>query len=234
MRARVRINSCSKVKIVTTTHATIARCIMLIDRIHAALRAPRTALARSPFASAKQIESISREAYTATLAQLGQIHAALESDLTATGMPLYQPNMARAMLIACDLAALGYDGDIEPTDATTRLIDRFADWAATQPTKLLGALFVLEGTRTGSIAFVRALCNVLDVSLRSDVGIDYHLDGLAGRTYEWSRFKAQLAALDLTDAQQLGICEAAAETMTALVDVYVSHVESRELTGSGV
>jgi heme oxygenase len=206
---------------------------MLIDRIHSALAVPRAALARTPFASARNIESISRDEYTATLAQLGQIHAALEADLTATGMPLYQPNMARAMLIACDLAALGYDDDIEPTEATNRLIDRFADWAATEPTKLLGALFVLEGTRTGSIAFVRALCNVLDVSLRSDVGIDYHLDGLAGRTYEWSRFKAQLAALDLNDAQQLGICEAAAETMAILAEV-LSHADCHVLMSSGV
>lgn len=206
---------------------------MLIDRIHAALRAPRAMLARTPFASAKQIEAITRDDYTATLAQLGQIHAALEADLTATGMPLYQPGMARAMLIACDLAALGYEDEIEPSEATARLIDRFADWAATEPTKLLGALFVLEGTRTGSIAFVRALCKVLDVSLRSDVGIDYHLDGLAGRTYEWSRFKVQLASLELTEPQREGICEAAAETMAILAEVFTV-AESPVLTGGGV
>lgn len=206
---------------------------MLIDRIHAALAAPRARLARTPFASARNIEAITRDEYTATLAQLGQIHAALEADLTATGMPLYQPNMARAMLIACDLAALGYDDDIEPSEATARLIDSFADWAATEPTKLLGALFVLEGTRTGSITFVRALCNVLDVSLRSDVGIDYHLDGLAGRTYEWSRFKARLASLDLTEPQREAICEAADETMAILAEV-LSHAESHVMMSGGV
>lgn len=207
---------------------------MFLDRLHTSLGPSRAALARTPFASHANIRAIGRGEYLVTLAQLGQIHAALEADLTATGIPLYQPNMARAMLIACDLAALGYDDDIEPTDATARLIDCFANWAATEPTKLLGALFVLEGTRTGSIAFVRALADVLDVTLQSDVGIDYHLDGLASRTYEWSRFKAQLAALDLTDSQQLGICDAAAETMATLADVFASHMESRVLTSSGV
>ena len=207
---------------------------MLLDRLHVALRAPRAALARTPFASARRIESISREEYTATLAQLGQVHAALEADLTTTGMPLYQPNMARAMLIACDLAALGYDGDIEPTEATARLIDRFAEWAATEPTKLLGALFVLEGTRTASVAFLRSLARTLDVELRPDAGIDYHLDGLAARPYEWGRFKADLASLELTETEKDGICDAAVETMTSLVEVYASRAESSVLTSGGV
>ena len=207
---------------------------MFLDRLHAALRAPRAALARTPFASARQIESISHEDYTATLAQLGQVHAALEADLTTTGMPLYQPNMARAMLIACDLAALGYDGDIVPTEATDCLIDRFAAWAANAPTKLLGALFVLEGTRTASVAFLRSLARTLDVELRPDAGIDYHLDGLAARPYEWGRFKADLASLELTETEKDGICDAAVETMTSLVEVYASRAESSVLTSGGV
>lgn len=207
---------------------------MLIDRLHAALAAPRARLARTPFANARQIERITRDGYLAVLAQLGQIHAALEADTSAVELPFELMPSARALVIACDLAALGYDGDIEPTDATTRLIDRFADWTAEEPTKLLGALFVLEGTRTGSIAFVRALAGVLDVPVRADVGIDYHLDGLAGRTYEWSLFKARLASLDLTEAQRAGICRTAAETMTRLAEVYESSVEAPVLMGSGV
>jgi heme oxygenase len=207
---------------------------MFLDRIHAALRAPRAALARTPFASARQIERISRDGYLAVLAQLGQIHAALEADASAVELPSELMPPARALVIACDLAALGFDGDILLTEASVRLIDRFADWAAEEPTNLLGALFVLEGTRTGSITFVRALAEVLDVPLRPDAGIDYHLDGLAGRTYEWSLFKARLASLDLTEAQRDGICRAAAETMAALAEIYETSVDTPVLTSSGV
>jgi heme oxygenase len=201
----------------------------LPDRMRAAIAASHTAVEATPFARAMVEGRVTRETYAVMLRALYQLHAALEGGLVAAARQcpevcaVYRPEtMDRAELIAGDLTALGFDADAEPEVAPDLLAAHIAEWARENPHALLGALYVVEGSRMGSMVLARTLGPALGVGRGPGSGLDYHTDGIATRPQDWQRFRGALAALPLTEAQQADALAAAEATMNGLVELYAA------------
>jgi heme oxygenase len=201
--------------------------VTLPDKIRQAIAADHTAIEDTPFARAMTTGAIDRDAYAEGLRDLYHLHAAVESALGAAAAEcrevaaLFHPDhMTRSTLIAADLVELGSLPAGEPGPVVAKFAGELAGGAAAKPWALLGPLYVLEGSRMGSMVLVGSLAPALGVDRRPGMGLDYHLDGIATRPQEWQRFRAALAAAPLTDEQQADALAAAVSTMRALVALY--------------
>jgi heme oxygenase len=195
----------------------------LPDMIRQTIAASHASIEETPAAKGMIGATIGREAYCRLLAQLSFIHRTLETQLS--GRPeladLYNSaEMKRSHVIDRDLANLDFEADDSVLDPTSHLMLLFRQWGEVAPWMLIGPLYVLEGSRMGSMALVRPVAKALGLEVRPNVGVDYHLDGMATRPQVWMQFKAKLAATALSDAQKENICRAAAVTMTALHGLY--------------
>jgi heme oxygenase len=170
---------------------------------------------------------VRRTDYVAGLHQLRHLHAALEGALAACDSPavaaLYDPaRVARSTLLTADIDALSDGEEAEtppPAAPVATLAESLREWAADRPHALAGALYVLEGSRAGSAAVARVLTRSLGVPPLPGHGLDYHLEGVATRAADWRAFKARLAALPLSDAEQADVLDAATATTAALASL---------------
>ncbi len=194
----------------------------LPETIRAELSSTHIAIEQTPFAQALVGGELRRPAYGVALSELLPMHLALESALIANAdaVPMYNAaEMDRSGAIERDLLVLGYTG-APGLDATRSLIECFQHWAGVTPWKLIGALYVFEGSRMGSMAIARPLAKGLSLEARAGNGLDYHLDGAATRPMMWGRFKAELAALPLSDEHKADVVAAAIQTMRGLHAIY--------------
>ncbi|MBL8800191.1 MAG: biliverdin-producing heme oxygenase [Planctomycetia bacterium] len=179
---------------------------------------------RLPAAEAMAAGRITRADYLALLGQLTLLHATLERELELHDAlrVLYQSGMARLPVLHTDLAVLGGAPAARPWPATLALVRELQEWSAQRPWALLGSLYILEGSRMGSMVLVKPLSAALGVPPRPGQGLDYHLQGMADRPRAWQQFKAVLAALPLTDDQAEQVLAAAVRTMSGLHALYAA------------
>ncbi len=200
------------------------------DRIRQALAPSHAVVELTPFAQALAGGRVGRAEYAAGLRQMGHLHAALEAALAAAAprhpavAALYDPaKMDRSASIARDLEALGSHTVDAPDAPAARVADAAAGWAADKPWALLGALYVVEGSRMGSMVLARTVGKALGLDPRQPgTGLDYHTDGLATRPPDWKRFRQALADWPLTEQEADDVCHAAAVTMDGMVDLYAA------------
>jgi heme oxygenase len=195
----------------------------LTQRIRLALKVLHERIENTPLAVRMQSGLLSRPEYVCLLQQLEQLHQGLEGALQrhADQYGVFRPEHARAPALQSDLAAL--DASVADTcrPATRRLLGLFADWSQRAPEALLGAFYVFEGSRMGSMLLLQPLAAGLGLPVEPGHGLDYHLAGLADRPRQWVQLKAQIDQLPLNAAQQERVIAAAAATMEALFDLYM-------------
>ena len=171
----------------------------------------------------KQIAAgiVSRTDYLELLAQLHGLHQVLEPLLASHSYNVYDAEtMARTTALERDITQLGGTLSRSLTSETTLLTQLFQDWAEHSPWKLLGALYILEGSRMGSRFLVKQVARAMDVPIEPHQGLDYHLELSQERPKLWPVFKANLAAAPLSDEQKEDVTAAALETMKRLCGVY--------------
>lgn len=205
---------------------------MLADRIRAEMAVIHAQIDRSPMAAALVSGQIDREAYGLLLGAMFDLHSAFEEALDAARVlpEMYKaPSFFRADDIQRDLIALGI-GEIEPTPETVAdMIEAIREWPAVSPWKLLGALYVFEGSRMGSLVMAKSLARAFDLTPAPGAGLDYHLAGAATRPQTWMGFRQSINALQLNEADAADVLAGAVETMTALNEVY-QHAPTRLVT----
>lgn len=165
---------------------------------------------------------VDRQTYLMLLSQLHHIHAALEAALDSTldawpSMPEVERRSATARR---DLETLGQAVPRPPLPTTKALIGCLEEWARMSTPALLGVLYVLEGSRMGSMGLASPLAAALNVPTDPRCGLDYHLDGMAERPMLWRQFKEHLNALSLPPPQQMVVLAGAAIAMRSLCDLY--------------
>lgn len=199
--------------------------MLLPDMLRQSIASLHTSIEATPLACVMINGTIAKSAYSQWLYQMMSIHQNLEQALTSTKKlgDLYDPHtMNRSEILKQDAEALQLDvdetshTDVEAFGATLH------NWSAESPWKLLGVLYVLEGSRMGSLALVRPLSKALRVALQKGTGIDYHLDGAAQRPQIWQAFRAKLAQFPLTPEQMIEVQSAACHTMSVLHDMYAT------------
>ena len=199
--------------------------MLLPDMLRQSIASLHTSIEATPLACVMINGTIAKSVYSQWLYQMMSIHQNLEQALTSTKKlgDLYDPHtMNRSEILKQDAEALQLDvdetshTDVEAFGATLH------NWSAESPWKLLGVLYVLEGSRMGSLALVRPLSKALRVALQKGTGIDYHLDGAAQRPQIWQAFRAKLAQFPLTPEQMIEVQSAACHTMSVLHDMYAT------------
>ncbi len=186
-----------------------------IDTSHRQIES--TAYARALFSG-----SINPRDYARSLAQFLQIHESLEDQLAKhPGIACYDPaSMERSTSLRRDIAWWGGFADEAPLSATSSLIATIERWGLDQPTALIGALYVFEGSRMGSMVLAGSLSRGFGVPVQPGTGLDYHVDGIATRPLTWRGFRETLNALELTQEEREQILDAAVTTMTRLCELY--------------
>ena len=182
------------------------------------------AVEQTPFAHGMVTGTIGRADYVAGLAQLGCLHRELEAatETAAASLPADLIPPPRTPAIDRDLLALGGTAVAEPHEAVAELTARFHRWAAATPTALLGAIYVMEGSRMGSMVLARSLTRALHVEPRPGQGLDYHIDGIATRPTDWKAFRERLATTELSPDDRDAVVAVAVEVMDALTALYAS------------
>ena len=143
--------------------------------------------------------TITRENYCELLVQQLHLHKAFEDALAAANPAgLFTDAMRRTDVIVNDLVALDWPVIGPPTEATQNAMNEVQEWAENDPFKLLGALYVLEGSRMGSMVIIRPIAQALGVSPQPGNGVDYHL---TDRSFpgHFAVFKRRLDGLGETD-----------------------------------
>lgn len=157
--------------------------------------------------------------YAGQLACWGRVHAVLEGALNGSQDPFVQGvwpgTTERAPLLAADLAWHG-DADVpESADtATSEMVEWIETVAADDPVRLLGILYVLEGSTLGGMILRKHLSELYEID--GDEGLAYY--SVHGRDVmpNWKAFKARMnEGVPCPDAQRR-IIESAGETFDRL------------------
>lgn len=196
----------------------------LTARLREAIADLHVRIERLPLSAALIGGRVPRLDYLRLLGQLFWVHAKLESELPAHAATrdFFRPTMARAEVILNDLRALGRAGTGPRLPPTQTLVTDLDCCARHAPVSLLGALYVLEGSRMGSMMLVKPLAEALHQPAAPGHGLDYHLDGMAERPRTWQGFKAALSAVPLTEQDQHQVVNAAVLTMAGLYEIYAA------------
>ena len=180
---------------------------------------------RLPVAVAISEGRVTKPQYIQVLAQLYHIHRCLEEELALHPFlaTVYDSSvMARADVALQDLTYLGCGEPEVPQPETKELLLQLQHWSQRSAPALLGALYVLEGSRMGSLVLYRPLARALSVPAELGHGLDYHISGMTDRPAAWKRFITALLAQPLTRAEQQHVVDTAITTMAALHDVYAA------------
>ena len=176
-----------------------------------------------PLAQALAQGRIGLRAYAGLLRQLVHLHDSAEAVLDRhPELGVYRPAMARRAVLLRDLQALGCDPAAPALPAVRAFAARLEAWSSTTPVALLGCLYVLEGSRLGSLHLVQPLAAALGVAPTPGAGLDYHLDGRQQRPQLWLQFKLAMNAAVSDPAQQAVVVDAALATFGALYDLYAA------------
>lgn len=163
----------------------------LTARMRGCIAAEHEAIEQTPFSIQMMTGTLTREIYALNLAQMFHIHSSIESLAAAASemQPFFSAEMERAAVAARDLNSLGFDvDDFEVLPETTQCIDSIEKSAAESPMSLIGGIYVLEGSRMGSLVLAKPLAKCLQISGAPQSGVDYHIAGageVRGRLKIW-------------------------------------------------
>jgi len=177
-----------------------------------------------PVSEALVAGTIHPRIYVHLLTQLRAFHLRLDAFIEAHSDLLNFDHgiLLRTQSLDRDLAALGAS---EPNEhALLPITEEFASWMEDEdrraPLALLGALYVSEGSRMGSMILARRLAQGFGVEMKPGEGIDYHLSGLTDAPKRWQRVRESIERV----AEQHGATEhirsAAVRTMEGFLSVY--------------
>ncbi|QDV04609.1 Heme oxygenase [Planctomycetes bacterium Poly30] len=201
--------------------------------LRATIAGEHTSIEQLAVARAMVEGTIERETYLTLLQHMLALHTVVESDvLPALPESIASPSMARVPALLRDLAALG--GARKPMDAgSVDRIARFGSSLATEtPLALLGVIYVLEGSRMGSMVLYEPLARALSIQPSPGAGLDYHMEGMGETPLRFRALKAQIDAALEDTGDATSAASVAGRTMALLHELYssISRTMSNEST----
>ncbi len=194
----------------------------VINRIRAAISRAHESIERTPYSIAIMSGSIGISDYAVSLAQLHEIHQALEAAAPNSAFSDFFDNeMLRTPAIKRDLSFWGVrlaDLTIMPETQTITQLIRTS--VASDPVSLLGFIYVLEGSRMGSLVIVKPLSAAFQVAPHDGQGLDYHTDGARKTPGRLAAWKARVGQLGLTESDVTIMEAAAVGLMESLTSLY--------------
>ncbi len=191
----------------------------VMDRLKAETAGQHAAAEARPIEQAMVRGEVTREQYSAYIAQRVMIHAALEPHMARLRLAdarfgsfmdpsLFQEDRARA-----DLKHLGATAGTA-CEATRQYLSDIERWAREAPVSLLGAYYVFEGSKNGARYIARALGRTLGLSAQAGMAyLDPHGDS---QRELWMRFRAAVNACEWSTAEADLMVAAAQRTFDAV------------------
>ncbi|HMP15591.1 MAG TPA: biliverdin-producing heme oxygenase [Gemmatales bacterium] len=196
----------------------------LTQRLRQAMQVTHDQIENLPISLAMAQGSVSRESYLHLLVQMYHLHTGFESLLRLTwgNHPLVNDDQFRASSLEQDLHYFGCSLETLPAalPATTKLLTEFRRWSNDQKICLLGTLYILEGSRMGSMFLAKPMARAMGVEVALNRGLNYHLEGMSSRPATWARWKQQLDHQPFSDSEQEWIIQGACTTMQGLFEIY--------------
>ena len=195
----------------------------LTTSLRGCIAAEHEAIEQTPFSIQLMTGTLSRDSYALNLAQMFHIHNSIESLAASTQRlrPFFMNEMRRADMALQDLTVLGYElGQFPLLPETARCVEHIDAAAQDCPETLIGGIYVLEGSRMGSLVLAKPLARCLQISGAPNSGIDYHIAGAADVR---GRLKAWKEVVDTTPfdaATTLKIVAFARQFMVDLLEMY--------------
>ncbi len=198
-----------------------------MNRVRQAIDPAHQAIEQTEFSKSLLDGRITRANYCQYLTQMWHIHYQLEHK-----MPMCTPvanyftyEMIRTSAIARDLFAMGSIVELQTRlPETQRIEEQFATWANTMPFALLGCLYILEGSRMGSLVIGRALIKslhlVADQATQFAPGVEYHLHNASQTPKRVMQLKSAIDAANLSAAEELELTTGACVFMDMLNALY--------------
>lgn len=165
--------------------------------------------------------SMSREAYVQNLLNLKAIHRLVESQVDrwpAFGQ-IFKVTMRRVTHLENDIAIFGGAGQL-PSPETQLFIEDCQGLIDNNLMSILGLLYVLEGSRMGSMFLLPCIMNALNLELKKGVGLDYHFIGASNTPSRFRQFKLDLNDAVASPEDRTAIGLAACVMMSGLCRIY--------------
>lgn len=194
---------------------------------------------RTDAAQAMISGTIPRRSYIALLGRMLAVHQALEAALDQAeglGEVVDLDDVRRAEDLREDLSVLngvrpllrqGEDAGDDAPEATA--FQKSAErWRKQGAWAIFGCLYVLEGSRMGSLALVGPLAKALGVRPALGVGLDYHMRNMADRPRRWQEFRRRISdawaslPVEQQSTAELHAVAVAVEVMEFLCRLYAS------------
>jgi len=194
-----------------------------MEQIRAAISESHAAIEKTDFSKAMLSEYIHPMDYARGISQLWYVHNALElgigknTDLKS----FFTPEMVRTPTIVRDLTALGYRLDsMDALLETQTIVATLQSWSKDLPFALLGCIYILEGSRMGSLVIAKFLSKALGNEPGSSNGIEYHTEGASATPMRVRNLKEQIERAELSQERADAVKLGAVEFMNLLNDLY--------------
>ena len=195
----------------------------LMEQISSAISESHVAIEKTDFSKAMLSDYIDPMDYARGITQLWYVHNALELGIAKNAdlASFFTPDMVRTPTIVRDLAALGYR--IESMDSmleTKAIVVTLQSWSNDLPFALLGCIYILEGSRMGSLVIAKFLSKALGNEPGSTRGIEYHTEGASATPMRVRNLKEQIENAELSQERADAVKLGAVEFMSLLNDLY--------------
>lgn len=194
----------------------------LFNRLRNAIAISHDQIEKTDYSVAIMSGRISVDDYAISLAQLHAIHSVLETTVADTlASDVFYPEMVRTPALLRDLAYWGHQlSDFSIFPATLNICDLIKQMIAKNPISAIGFLYILEGSRMGSLVIVKPLAAALGVAPNDSQGLDYHTEGARQTPARLARWKGDLEQRSWSEAQILSIEKTAVTFMESLNHLY--------------
>lgn len=196
-----------------------------MNMVRAAISESHQQIELTPFSKGMMDGSISRSEYANGLVQLWHIHDELESLVYQAGevTAYFTSEMVRTNTITRDLKAFGYKVfTFQPMNETLAIVNQLRCWGKEKPFALLGCVYVLEGSRMGSLVIAKPLSKTLGIAPGEAAGIEYHTEGAAQTPSRVRAFKEKIDGANLDEATVSDLTEGAVTFMELLNNLYAA------------
>lgn len=195
----------------------------IMNQIRELIAHDHNAIERTPYSIALVSSQITKQDYLFSMAQMHAVHQALEiaCDSCPQLQPYFTDAMRRSTTIERDLAHFESKlADFNVLPQTLAIVTQLTEWAVAAPLTLVGCIYILEGSRMGSLMLARPIAAALGVTPADGNGIDYHTEGARETPGRLKLWKEQVSAAGFTPEEESDIATGAGDFMKMLTRLY--------------
>jgi len=194
----------------------------ITQQIRTAIAPLHNQIEKTAYSHAIMSGGLSVDDYVVSIAQLLRIHEAVETH--AANEPVagfFDPAMARTEALQRDLGFWGADlGELTTLPETDRTVAWIHSLHRTEPIGLLGLVYVLEGSRMGSLVIAKPLAAALGTLPVEGKGLDYHTEGARETPMRLKSWKAKIDQNPFSQLEIESIIQSSVTFMDLLNQVY--------------